>query len=148
MAKIVMQLCLVVAILGCAIPAWAGYELIEIARPFRAHHLVGSVVDARGAPVPGVLIEDCVQTFKKVRVSDAEPPIFEERMLLDCHFEPKHVLTSARTDADGHFIFPHSKMGTTHYLYVTAHGFDPEQITVNVQRFAKGNLRIRLHIAT
>jgi hypothetical protein len=148
MRKIVVQLGLVVAFLACAIPAWAGYELIEFVHPFRAHHLVGFVVDVRGTPVPGVLIEDCVQTFKEVRASDAEPPVFEERMLLDCHFEPKHVLASATTDAKGRFIFPHTKMGTTHYLYVTAHGFDPEQITVKLRRFAKRNLLIRINVAT
>jgi hypothetical protein len=149
MRKIVMQLCLVVVFLACAIPAWAGYELIEIVRPLRAHHLAGLVVDLRGAPVPGALIEDCVQTFGQVRLpGDAEPPVFEKDISLDCHLEPKHVLASATTDADGHFMFPHTKMGTTHYLYVTAHGFDPEQITVKLRRFAKENLRIQIKVAT
>ena len=149
MRKIVIQLCLVVVFIAYAIPARAQYALVEFVHPFRAHHLAGFVVDSRGAPVPGVLIEDCIQTFGQVRLpGNAEPPVFKKKMSLDCHSEPKHVLASATTDAKGHFMFPHTNMGTTHYLYLTAYGFDPEQITVKLRRFAKRNLRIRLIVAT
>ena len=149
MWRIVEKPGLVVAFLACAIPARAQFELIEFRHPFRAHHLAGLVVDVSGAPVPGVLVEDCVQTFGQIRLpGDSDPPVFEKEMSLDCHFEPKHVLASTTTDSKGLFKFPHTKMGTTHYLYVSAYGFDPMQITVKLRRFAKRNLRIRLIVAT
>ncbi|MGA2634546.1 MAG: carboxypeptidase-like regulatory domain-containing protein [Terracidiphilus sp.] len=148
MREIVVQLGLVGTILFCAIPAQA-IELIEFEHPFRAHHLAGVVVDSMGSPVAGVVIEDCVQTFRQIRVpGDAEPPVSEKSMILDCHFEPKHALASATTDANGLFVFPDTKMGTTHHLYVSAYGFDPEQITVKLRHFAKRNLLIRIKVAT
>ena len=149
MRRIAVQIGLVLALLAFALPARAGIELITFAHPFRTHHLAGVVVDATGAPVPGVVIEDCVQTFRQVRApGDAEPPVFEEAMVLDCHSEPKHILASTTTDSNGRFKLPHAKMGSTHYLYVYCPGFDPMQITVKLRWFARRNLRIKLHIAT
>jgi hypothetical protein len=130
-------------------PARAGIDLITFAHPFHAQNLAGIVVDSTGAPVPGVVIEDCVQTFRQVRGSDhSEPPVFEEAMILDCHSEPKHVLASTTSDSEGRFKLPHAKMGTTHYLFVYCSGFDPMQITVKLRWFARRHLRIKLIIAT
>jgi hypothetical protein len=149
MRRIAIQIGLVLALLVFALPARAGIELITFDRPFNARNLAGIVVDSTGAPVPGVVIEDGVQTFIQARASiEAETPVFEKRMILDCHSEPKHVLASTKTDAHGHFEFPRAKMWTTHYLYVMCDGFDPIQITVKLRWFAKGNLRIKLVIAT
>jgi len=149
MRRIAVQISLVLALLAFALPARAGIELIEFAHPFHAQNLTGIVVDSIGAPVPGVMIEDCVQTFRQIRGSDhSEPPVFENAMILDCHSEPKHVLASTTSDSNGHFKFQHAKMGSTHYLFVYCPGFDPMQITVKLRWFAKRNLRIKLVIAT
>lgn len=149
MRRIAIQIGLILALIAYALPARAGIDLITFRYPFHAQSLAGIVVDSAGSPVPGVVIEDCVQTFRQVRGSDhSEPPVFEEAMILDCHSEPKHILASTKTDAHGHFEFPQAKMWTTHYLYVMCDGFDPMQITVKLRWFAKGNLRIQLHIAT
>jgi hypothetical protein len=148
MRRIAIRIGLILALIAYALPVRA-QALIEFSHPFHAQNLAGVVVDSTGAPAPGVVIEDCVQTFRKVRGSDhSETPVFEERMILDCHSEPKHVLASITTDSNGSFRFPHAKMGTTHYLFVYSPGFDPMQITVNLRWFAKRNLRIMLIIAT
>jgi hypothetical protein len=65
-----------------------------------------------------------------------------------CDQDSKHVLASTKTDASGRFMFPRAKMGTTHYLHFFCGGFDPMQITVKMRWFAKGNLRVRLDVAT
>jgi hypothetical protein len=122
MRRIAIQIGLILALIAFALPARA-IELITIERPFRAHHLAGVIVDSTGATVSGVLIEDCDPTYK-------------------------HVLASATTDVTGHFAFPVGKIGSIHFLHVRINGFDPMQITVQLRRFAKGNLRIRLYIAT
>jgi hypothetical protein len=149
MRRIAIHIGLVLALIAFALPARAGIDLITFAHPFHAQYLTGIVVDSTGAPVPGVVIEDCVQTFIQARASiESETPVFEKRMILDCHFEPKHVLASTTSDSNGRFKFPHAKMGTTHYLFVSYPGFDPMQITVKLRWFAMGNLRIQLQIAT
>jgi|ERR1039458_2888683 hypothetical protein len=150
MRRLVVLIGLVVALIAFALPVRAqGYALISFAYPFHAHELAGVVVDSTGAPVPGVEIDDCVQTFRQVRApGDAEQPIFEQSMILDCHFEPKHFLASTTTDSKGRFRFPHTKMGIAHYLYLSHYGFDPMQITVKLRWFARRNLRIKLVIAT
>ena len=126
----------------------AQLELVTFDRPFQARNLAGVVVDSTGASVAGVVIEDCVQTFRQVRApGDAEPPVFEKAMILDCHFEPKHVLASTATDSEGRFRFPQAKMGTIHYLHVSCNGWDPMQFQVKIRRFARANLLIKLHIA-
>lgn len=148
MRRLAIQIGLVLALIAFALPAWAGLETIVVG-PVHARHLTGVVVDSAGAPVPGVVIEDCVQTFRQVRApGDTEPPIFEEAMILDCHSEPKHVLSSTATDSKGYFKLPHARIGSTHYLYVYCSGFDSMQITVKLRWFAKNNLRIKLVIAT
>ena len=148
MRRIVFRLGIVAALIAFALPVRA-IELITIEHPFRVQHLAGVVVDTTGAPVPGVVIVDCVQSFRQVRASgDAETPVFEKRMILDCQVEPKHVLASTTTDSQGRFNFPHTKMENTHYLYIQSPGFDPMQITVKTCWFARRNLRIKLHIAT
>lgn len=127
----------------------AQLELITFDRPFQARNLAGVVVDSTGAPVAGVAIEDCVQTFRQVRApGDAEPPVFEKAMILDCHSESEHVLASTTTDSEGRFRFPHAKMGTIHYLHVSCNGWNPMQLQVKIRRFARSNLLIKLHIAS
>src|ERR1035438_4428829 len=126
MRRFCLRFGILVALVAFALPARA-IEFITFEHPFHARNLAGVVVDSTGAPVPGVMIEDCVQTFRQVRASgEAETP---ERMILDCHSEPKHVLASTTSDYNGHFKLPHAKMGSTHYIFVSYPGFDPMQIT-------------------
>jgi hypothetical protein len=149
MRKLVLKFGMVGAFFASVPSAQAQWSLIEFAHPFRAHNLSGVVVDTMGAPVAGVVVEDCIQTFVQARASgDVDPPVFEERMLLDCHSEPKHVLASTTTDSKGYFRFLHAKTGSTHYLYLTQTGFDPMQITVKLRLFARAGLRLNLVIAT
>jgi hypothetical protein len=143
-----MLLGLVLAVSICALPAWA-IELITYANPFHARELSGIVVDQMGVPVAGVVIEDCIQTFGRQWTSVHEKKsAVDEPMLLDCHTEPKHILASTTTDAEGRFKFPPMKKGNAHYLSLSCRGFDPMQITVRLRWFARRQLRIRLSIAT
>jgi hypothetical protein len=149
MRRIVVHFGLILTLLAFVLSARAQVALIEFAHPFHARHLAGVVVDSTGAPVSGVVVEDCVQTFIQARASvEADTSIFEKRMILDCHSEPEHILASTKTDAHGYFEFPRSKMGTTHYLFVYCPGWDPMQMIVKLRRYVKRNLKIQLHIAT
>jgi len=47
------------------VSARAQLALITFDRPFQTRNLAGVVVDSMGAPVSGVVIKDCVQTFRK-----------------------------------------------------------------------------------
>jgi hypothetical protein len=131
------------------VSARAQLALITFDRPFQTRNLAGVVVDSMRAPVSGVVIKDCVQTFRQVRApGDVEPPVFEKAMILDCHLEPKHVLASTTTDSKGSFRFPNAKMGSTHYLFLNQSGFDPMQIAVKLRHFARAEVRVKLAIAT
>jgi hypothetical protein len=110
-------------LLACSFHAEALVELITIEHPFHSRSLAGVVTDPSGATVDGVVIEDCDSTYKR-------------------------ILSSTTTGANGQFAFQQAKSGTTHFLRVSHYGFDPLQITVKLSHFAKGNLKIRLHIAT
>jgi uncharacterized protein YfaS (alpha-2-macroglobulin family) len=117
-----VQIGLVVSLLLCALSAQAQWELITL-EGVSARHLAGFVTDSTGAPVSGVAIEDCDPSYKQ-------------------------VLASATTDANGHFDFPKTKMGTTHYLHLESRGFDPMRIPVKLRRFSKANLKIQLYPAS
>jgi hypothetical protein len=148
MRRLSLLLGLAVTVFAFMQPARA-IELITFSSPFHAHEFAGVVVDQTGAPVSGVVIEDCVQTFGQQWTSIHEKKaILDEPMLLDCHSEPKHVLASTTTDSNGRFKFPQAKKGTTHYLNICCKGFDPMQITLQLRWFAKRNIKIMLHIAT
>jgi len=97
--------------------------LMTVDEPFQSQKLAGTVVDATGASVMGVLIEDCDSTFK-------------------------HVKRSAWTDEDGHFALRRGRNGTTHFLRVSRDGFDPMRITVRLRRSAALDLKIQLRVAT
>ena len=101
----------------------AQVELITFDHPFEAQKLAGVALDASGASVIGVLVEDCDSTFKR-------------------------VLASAWTDENGHFAFRRAKTGTTHYLRISKGGFDPMHIEVRVTNAGEPDLKIQLHIAT
>ena len=148
MRRIAIQIGLILFLIAFSRPARAQMELIEFAHPFHARNLAGGVVDSTGAPVSGVLIEECDVPFTPVQARGSSGEPIPEVLHGDCDQYPKHVLASTKTDANGHFAFPQARMGTAHYLFVRVDGWDPMQITVKLRWFAKGNLRIRLHIAT
>jgi hypothetical protein len=137
-----------VALLAFALPAWAQFELVTIEKPIGSHHLAGVVVDSTGAPVPDVVVEECKVMFSPVQTRDSAGEPLRDVLHGDCGQESKNILASTATDAKGYFAFPKAKMGTTHYLHLEHYGFDPMQIKVKLRLFAKGNLHIRLHIAT
>jgi hypothetical protein len=112
---------LLIVLLAIALAANAEYQIVEIERPFRAHHLAGVVVDPSGATVAGAMVDDCDPTFSR-------------------------VLGSATSDADGNFAFPLAKIGSTHYLSFHARGFNPLRITVKVRYFAREKLIVKLPI--
>jgi hypothetical protein len=123
MRKIAMRLTAIVVSLGLVSAAYAqGYALVVIEHPFRAQDLAGAVVDPTGAPVEGVVVEDCDASFM-------------------------HVLASTQTDEKGRFRFPKAKSGSTHFLRLEVHGFDPMHVTVLIRRLARTKLCIRLTIA-
>ncbi|MGA3159969.1 MAG: hypothetical protein ABSC77_02045 [Terracidiphilus sp.] len=149
MRRLTVQIGLVVALFAFAPPARAqGYALIVLEHPFRTQNLAGIVVDAMGETVSGVVVEECDAKFTSVHAWNSAGEPLPDEQETDCDREPKHILSSTTTDANGHFTFPHQKSGTTHYLYLHSNGFDPMKITVQLRRFATKNLRIKLVVAT
>jgi hypothetical protein len=98
-------------------------EIITIQRPIHSRSLIGVVVDPSGAPVEGVLVEDCDQSFM-------------------------HVFVSVRTNKEGRFVFPKAKRGSTHYLRFFKNGFDPMRVKVQMRHLAPAEVRIHLVVAT
>jgi hypothetical protein len=142
-----VQVGVALALLACSLPAHAQLELITIERPLRASNLAGIVVDPTGAPVSGAVVEDCDALFSPILARGAAGEPAQAVLQGDCDRDPKHVLGSTETDANGHFVFPRANLGTTHYLHLSCRGFDPMQITVKLRFFARPRVRIKLHIA-
>jgi len=141
-------LCAAFAVLAFSPPAWGGIELITIKHSFHAHNLAGVVVDASGAPVAGVLVEECDASFSPRMVKDSAGEPVPELMLWDCDRDPKRVMASTTTDANGSFSFPQAKKAKAHYLHLSLRGFDPMQIVVKLSRLARSELHIQMHVAT
>jgi hypothetical protein len=139
---------LITALALFSFPAQAQLELITIERPLRANNSAEMVVDPTGAPVPGVMVEECDALFSPIpaRGENGEP--VSEVLPGDCDKEPKHGLASTMTDANGHFAFPKARRGKKHYLHLSCPGFDPMQFSVKLRFFARKEMRIKLHIAT
>jgi len=142
-----VQVGIALALLACSLPALAQLELITFERPLRASSLAGIVVDPTGVPVSGVVVEDCDALFSPVLARGAAGEPAQVALQGDCDRDPKHVLGSTETDANGHFVFPRAKLGTTHYLHLSCRGFDPMQIAVKLRFFARPGVRIKLYIA-
>jgi hypothetical protein len=98
-------------------PARAQLVLITIVRPFQAHHLAGDVVDSTGAPVAGVVVEECDALFTPLQPRGPKGEPVSGVLPRDCDREPKHVLASTTTDANGHFAFPPTKW-ERHTIYM------------------------------
>jgi hypothetical protein len=110
--------------------------------------LAGFVVDESGAPIPGVVVEECAASFSPRPIRDPAEKLTPMTMLWDCDGDPKHVLAVVKTDAKGHFSFPQASKVRTHYLHLSLNGFDPMQVVVKVSRLAESAPRIKMHIAT
>jgi hypothetical protein len=68
-------------------------------------------------------------------------------MLWDCRRDPKHVIASTKTDANGRFLFPQTKKTKTHYLQLSLDGFDPMEIVVKLSPFSRSEPHIQMHVA-
>jgi hypothetical protein len=140
--------CAAFAVLAFARLLPAQLQLITVEHPFDARSLAGVVVDASGAPIPGVAVEECDASFTPLPINEPggqpAPPI----MLWDCDRNPKHVMASTKTDTNGHFSFRRTRNAKVHYLHLSLDGFDPMQITVIVKRSAPSELRIQMQVAT
>ncbi|MGD0890407.1 MAG: carboxypeptidase-like regulatory domain-containing protein [Terracidiphilus sp.] len=136
------------AILAFARPAPAQLELITIEQPFDAPNLAGFVVDASGSPIPGVVVEECDASFSPRPMNDPAEKPTPITMLWGCDRDPKHVIASKKTNANGHFSFPRAKKAKAYYLHLSLDGFDPMQIVVKVTRLARSELHIQMQVAT
>jgi hypothetical protein len=125
----------------------AQYELITYGRPFFARSLAGVVVDTTGAAVSGVVVEECSVHFTPIPLRGPAGESISGVAEGDCAKDPRYVMASVTTDANGHFAFPKAKLGSTHYLHLHSMGFDPMQITVKLRLYARSELRIKLVIA-
>lgn len=123
MRRIAIWLAVTAFSIGIASAAFAqGYALITLERPFQARNLAGLVVGHAGAPVRGVLVEECDASFTR-------------------------ILASTRTDKDGHFAFPKATSGSRHYLSLSKDGFNPMHVTVHIRHLAATEVRIHLSVA-
>jgi hypothetical protein len=148
MRQLSLTVCAAFAVMAFAPPAWGGIELVIIERPFHAHNLAGVVVDPSGAPIPGVVVEECDASFSPRPLNDPAEKPSPITVLWDCDRDPKHVIASEKTDANGHFSFPRAKKAKAYYLHLSVAGFDPMQVIVNVGRYERSELHIQMNIAT
>jgi hypothetical protein len=148
MRRPLVWLCGAISIPVFALPVNAQLELIMIERPFHARALSGVVVDPSGAPIPGVVVEECDASFSPRPLSDPGEKPSPMTMLWDCDRDSKHIVATVTTDANGRFAFPQAKEAKVHYLHLSLNGFDPMEIVVIVSRFARTEPRIKMTIAT
>ncbi len=147
MRRLVVLFGLALAVLAFTQPARAGLEIIDIG-PLNARQLAGVVVDREGQPAAGVAVQECDAIFVSLHAWTGDGKPLPDELEPDCNREPKHVLRSTKTDANGRFAFPHQKMGTTHYLFLHSELFDSVRVTVKLRRFARAEVRIKLVVAT
>jgi hypothetical protein len=98
-----------------------GYVTIEIAEPFRGNSLSGTVLDASRAPLERALVERCEKDWK-------------------------NCFAQVQTDDRGRFSWPDAKKGK-HFLQISSPGYNPTRITVIVDKNAKADVQLELHIA-
>jgi carboxypeptidase family protein len=96
-------------------------DAIKIQEPFRASFLSGMVVDQTGSELPGILVE---------RLSLDKTSAQDERV----------------TDAKGSFSFSGITQGK-HSLKLSKPGWSAMHVTVVVDKKAKGELNLTMHIA-
>ncbi|MGB9029418.1 MAG: hypothetical protein WCC27_04780 [Acidobacteriaceae bacterium] len=91
-------------------------------RPVKSQKLAG-IVMAGGQPFPEAHVEEC-----------------------DANWQ--HVLSSTRTDANGHFRLAPVGKGSVHYLRVYAPNFNLSEYPVILSRFAHAELQFQLYPGT
>jgi hypothetical protein len=104
-----------------------GVATIIFQRPVHAQHLAGYV---RVRDISGDS-----QGISSVRVEE-------------CDAGCKNVLSSTATDAQGHFHLAPLAKGATHYLRLSAPGFNPSLYTVKLSSHAPSELDLRITVAT
>lgn len=98
-----------------------GNETIQM-RPVKAQKLAG-IVRAAGQPIQNVHVEEGDEGWK-------------------------NVLTSTKTDADGHFRLTPVGKGPMHYLRIYAPNFNVSEYPVKLSRFARAELQLAIHVGT
>lgn len=96
--------------------------LIRIEKPVLAGSLSGLIVDANGAPIPGVQVERMTASWGR----------FMER---------------TNTNANGYFRFKQNRPGT-YFLRLSANGFQEYEVKVRITRKHKITPKFRLYVAT
>jgi hypothetical protein len=96
-----------------------GNETITFKSARSIRHLTGVITYTDGTVIPGVIVADCDLTYDR-------------------------VLASTKTDASGNFSFPHTKLGSKHYLKIDFPAYQKVHMPVKIWPFAKARLRIRL----
>ncbi|HEY6445853.1 MAG TPA: carboxypeptidase-like regulatory domain-containing protein [Acidobacteriaceae bacterium] len=119
MKRLVCSLFLVFA----AAFASAQMETIEYAKTFSVRHLAGVAKDPSGAIVSDVRIEVCNDDWAS-------------------------CFAAVTTGADGRFSFLNLPGRSIYFVKVSARGFDQLRLKVRLRSFARGELAIRMHIAT
>jgi hypothetical protein len=110
----------VICLLMSAAPAFTqGNMTITFKASRSVRHLAGVVTYNDGTVVPGVIVAESDSTYSR-------------------------VLESMKTDANGHFSFPHASLGSKHYLKIDLPAFQEEHLPVKIWPFAKAELRIKL----
>jgi hypothetical protein len=111
-----------IALLCFAMRTDAQYEIVELADVKLAKSLSATVQDPAGYPLPRVLVQEFAKDWKT-------------------------ELRTSTTDARGHF-----SLSTTgrkiYYVQLSAPGFDPLRVRIQVDRKRGANLELKLTIAT
>jgi hypothetical protein len=143
MGNAICRVMFAATLLVCAAPASTQTELIVVEKPLRAHQVAGVVVDSTGAPIAGVRIDVCDWAFTPLHF-ESVPDVRHG----PCNQDPKHVMGTAITDSNGHFIVPKVRMRGTLYLHLSLGGFDPLEIPIKYSFLANREVRITMHVAT
>lgn len=114
---------LLVVLLGTAIPAVAGVELVELEKTQVAHTLSGIVRDGSGVPVQGATVAE---------VSQDHMTVIRTRM----------------TDKNGSFTFSLERKRKIYHLMISCDGFNPMLVHVKTSRWTRKLLDLRLELAT
>ena len=108
---------------GLATPMLAQQQTVEIATPFKAQTLAGTVrAGAEDTGIQGVSVQECSEEWKA-------------------------VVDSSMTDIDGHFAFRTSSQQGMHYLRLSAPGFDPMLIRVLIGSSGGTEFSVHMKVA-
>jgi hypothetical protein len=106
-------------LLALAASAYAQGNMTIDFKTRSVRNLAGVVAYTDGTVISGAIVADCDSTFG-------------------------HVLASTKTDATGHFTFPHAIQGSRHYLKIDFRNYQEVHMPVKISPFSKSELRIWL----